>query len=185
MAMVGALSCISRNTMAFLALSLIRDTQSVSVVRRGYRASLHSPAGIWEDISIRNPEIAWTNGWSNSYTHNPTVSANLKWFVQFSLNIFLFYGLFKNSNNLEDEQKNYREIFFFCLHQSNISVKVRDLSWFYQMLLLFAETITSLLSWLSPQSHYRLLSFNLILITLKAGLDLGPGYVAETFYLTS
>lgn len=43
-AMVGALSCISRNTMAFLALSLIRDTQSVSVVSRGYRASLHSPA---------------------------------------------------------------------------------------------------------------------------------------------
>lgn len=42
--MVGALSCISRNTMAFLALSLIRDTQSVSVVSRGYRASLHSPA---------------------------------------------------------------------------------------------------------------------------------------------
>lgn len=42
--MVGALSCISRNTMAFLALSLIRDAQSVSVVRRGYRASLHSPA---------------------------------------------------------------------------------------------------------------------------------------------
>lgn len=41
--MVGALSCISRNTMAFLALSLIRDAQSVSVVRRGYRASLHSP----------------------------------------------------------------------------------------------------------------------------------------------
>lgn len=113
MAMVGALSCISRNTMAFLALSLIRDTQSVSVVRRGYRASLHSPAGIWEDISIRNPEIAWTNGWSNSYTHNLTVSANIKWFVQFSLNIFLFYGLFKNSNNLEDEQKNYREKMFF------------------------------------------------------------------------
>lgn len=43
--MVGALSCISRNTMAFLALSLIRDTQSVSVVSRGYSASLHSPAG--------------------------------------------------------------------------------------------------------------------------------------------
>lgn len=45
-AMVGALSCISRNTMAFLALSLIRDAQSVSVVSRGYRASLHSPAGL-------------------------------------------------------------------------------------------------------------------------------------------
>lgn len=44
MPMVGALSCISRKTMAFFALSLIRDTQSVSVVRRGYRASLHSPA---------------------------------------------------------------------------------------------------------------------------------------------
>lgn len=42
--MVGALSCISTNTMAFLALSLIREAQSVSVVRRGYRASLHSPA---------------------------------------------------------------------------------------------------------------------------------------------
>lgn len=42
--MVGALSCISRNTMAFLALSLIREAQSVSVVSRGYRASLHSPA---------------------------------------------------------------------------------------------------------------------------------------------
>lgn len=44
--MVGALSCISRNTMAFLALSLIREAQSVSVVRRGYRASLHSPVGL-------------------------------------------------------------------------------------------------------------------------------------------
>lgn len=30
--------------MAFLALSLIREVQSVSVVSRGYRASLHSPA---------------------------------------------------------------------------------------------------------------------------------------------
>lgn len=44
--MVGALSCISRNTMAFLALSLIREAQSVSVVSRGYRASLHSPVGL-------------------------------------------------------------------------------------------------------------------------------------------
>lgn len=44
--MVGALSCISTNTMAFLALSLIREAQSVSVVSRGYRASLHSPASM-------------------------------------------------------------------------------------------------------------------------------------------
>lgn len=34
-AMVGALSCISRNTIAFLALSLIMATQSVRVVSRG------------------------------------------------------------------------------------------------------------------------------------------------------
>lgn len=43
-AMVGARSCMSRKTIAFLALSLIMTTQSVSVVSRGYRASLHSPA---------------------------------------------------------------------------------------------------------------------------------------------
>lgn len=43
MAMVGALSCIRRNTMAFLALSLMRVTQSDSVVRSGYKMSLHSP----------------------------------------------------------------------------------------------------------------------------------------------
>lgn len=42
-AMVGALSCMSRKTMAFLALSLIMATQSVRVVSSGYRASLHSP----------------------------------------------------------------------------------------------------------------------------------------------
>lgn len=42
MAMVGAQSCISRNTMDFFALSLIRVAQSVRVVRSGYRASLHS-----------------------------------------------------------------------------------------------------------------------------------------------
>lgn len=45
MAMVGALSCISRKTMDLLAVSLIMATHSVSVVRRGYSASLHSPAG--------------------------------------------------------------------------------------------------------------------------------------------
>lgn len=43
MAIVGALSCISRKTMDFLAVSLIMATHSVSVVRRGYNASLHSP----------------------------------------------------------------------------------------------------------------------------------------------
>lgn len=44
MAIVGAVSCMSRKTIDFLALSLIMATQSVSVVRRGYSASLHSPA---------------------------------------------------------------------------------------------------------------------------------------------
>lgn len=44
MAIVGALSCISRKTMDLLAVSLIIATHSVSVVRRGYNASLHSPA---------------------------------------------------------------------------------------------------------------------------------------------
>ena len=43
LAMVGALSCMSRKTIAFLALSLIMATQSVRVVSSGYRASLHSP----------------------------------------------------------------------------------------------------------------------------------------------
>lgn len=32
--------------MAFLALSLIKEAQSVSVVSSGYRASLHSPVGL-------------------------------------------------------------------------------------------------------------------------------------------
>lgn len=53
--MVGAESCISRNTMAFLALSLIRDAQSVSVVRTGYRASLHSPA----DTQVKNTHTSF------------------------------------------------------------------------------------------------------------------------------
>lgn len=54
MAIVGALSCISRNTMDFLALSLIMATHSFRVVRRGYRASLHSPRAINHTANIRN-----------------------------------------------------------------------------------------------------------------------------------
>ncbi len=41
--MVGALSCMSKKAIDFLALSLIMATHSVRVVKRGYRASLHSP----------------------------------------------------------------------------------------------------------------------------------------------
>lgn len=44
LAMVGAESCISRKTMALLAVSLIMVTHWVRVERTGYSASLHSPA---------------------------------------------------------------------------------------------------------------------------------------------
>lgn len=54
MAMVGARSCMSRNTIDFFALSLIIATHSVSVVSRGYSASLHSPGTCMPTHTVTN-----------------------------------------------------------------------------------------------------------------------------------
>lgn len=61
--------------MDFLALSLIMATHSVSVVRRGYKASLHSPGNTQEDAG-RGSEAGAKNTNTPIFSHDGAGTQN-------------------------------------------------------------------------------------------------------------
>lgn len=94
MAMVGARSCISRNTIDFFALSLIIATHSVSVVSRGYSASLHSP-----DTCM----ITQTNQLQTSIIHYEAVISSQ--YVTYWLNFYCYRTTWKTDNTTDSTGK--------------------------------------------------------------------------------